>query len=48
MKFLFLTVNYGDSEPTKNLINSLSNFKINKNIKVLIADNSSTEKSKRT
>ena len=47
MKVLLLTVNYGDSKPTKNLINSLSNFKINKNIKVLIADNSSTEKSKR-
>jgi len=43
MKFWLITVNYGDPTPTVNLINSIKNCIVKQEIKVAIADNSSTE-----
>ena len=45
MSILIITVNYKDSEPTEHLIKSIINCKINRNIKMLIIDNESSESS---
>jgi GT2 family glycosyltransferase len=45
MSILLITVNYKDSIPTQNLINSILNCKKNKNIKMVIIDNESSKTS---
>ncbi len=46
MSTYLITVNYGNSNPTKDLIQSIENCYLNNNLKIFIADNQSTEKSK--
>ena len=45
MSIVLITVNYKDSNPTKDLINSILNCKMNKNIKIIIVDNESSNSS---
>ena len=42
MSILLITVNYKDSKPTEDLINSVLNCKKNENIKIVIIDNESS------
>jgi len=42
MSILLITVNYKDSKPTEDLINSILNCKKNENIKIVIIDNESS------
>ena len=45
MSILIITVNYKDSKPTENLINSIINCKIRSTLKIVIIDNESSEDS---
>ena len=42
MSILLITVNYKNSKPTEDLINSVLNCKKNENIKIIIIDNESS------
>jgi len=47
-KILFITVNYKNTEITKNFIQSFENLKLKENVSIVIVDNSSTSKSRKS
>ena len=47
-KILFITVNYKNTEITKNFIQSFENLDLKENASIVILDNSSTSKSRKS